>query len=197
VRAVGLRVKSGSAVIVVIEGEPESWRVAHAGQVPLTAPVGQYARFPYHPLIEMESERGQAASQQAVAVVRSESRRQLAGALRSLEPIGCAGVIGGSTIDPDKITNPHIRVHAREGRLFQEVVIAALDRAEIPYRVLSGKTARTALATQLSLPERKVWETISGAGQGVVRPWRIDEKLAAVGALFAMSDRKAAMDGGV
>jgi hypothetical protein len=186
VRAIGFRVKSGSAVVTVIEGDSDSWRVVHAGQVALTALVGQYARFPYHPLIEMDSESGPAASREAVAIVRSESRLQLASTLNSLDPIGSAGVIGGSAIDPEKITNPHIRVHAREGRLFQEVVIAALDRAEIPYRVLSDKKARTELATQLRMAEGEVWDRISRAGRGVVRPWRIDQKLAVAGALYAL-----------
>ena len=87
-------------------------------------------------------------------------------------------------------------MHAREGRLFQEVIIAALDRAEIPYRVLSDRTARIELAGQLRVPERRLWDSISRAGQGVVQPWRIDEKLAVVGALYAMSDRTAANDVG-
>jgi hypothetical protein len=201
VRTLGLRVKSGIAIVAVIEGDPKSWRVVHAGQVSLTSAVGQYARFPYHPLVELDSERGAALSREAVAVVRSESGRQLAGALKSLEPIGSAGVVAGGTIDPNEITNPHIRAHAREGRLFREVVIAALDRAEIPHRVLSDKKARTELAAELGIPEREVWDTIARAGQGTVRPWRIDEKLAAAGALYVLytcagqsPDRKAATD---
>jgi hypothetical protein len=186
VRTLGLRVKSGIAVVTVIEGDASSWRPVHVGQVALTAPVGQYARFPYHPLIEMDSERGPAVSREAVATVHSESRRELARALKSIAPDGGAGVVAGSAIDPNQIANPHIRAHAREGRLFQEVVIAALERAEIPYRVLSHKTARTALAAVIGMPERELWDSISRAGQGAVRPWRIDQKLAAVGALYAL-----------
>jgi hypothetical protein len=198
VKALGLRVKSGVAVVAVIEGEPKSWRVVHAGQVALTAPVGQYARFPYHPLIDMDSERGPTVSREAVAIVRSESRGHLARLLKSLAPIGSAGVVGGSAIDPDKITNPHIRVHAREGRLFQEVVTAALDRAGVPYRVLSDKKARTELAAEVGTGERELWDAISRAGQGAIQPWRIDEKLAVVGALYSLCtcrpDHKAATD---
>jgi hypothetical protein len=185
-RALGLRVKSGSAIIAVIDGEPTAWRVVHCGQVLLTVPAGPYARFPYHPLIEMDAESGRAASREAVAIVRSESRKQLGSLLKSLAPLDSAGVVAGSATDPNRIFNPHIRAHARESQLFREVVITALDRAQIPYQVLRDKEALREFASKIRTPEPEAWEMISRGGQGVVKPWRIDEKLAALGGLYAL-----------
>jgi hypothetical protein len=188
-RAFGLRVRSGSAVLAVIDGVPKSWRVVHCSQVPLAPPQGKYARFPYHPLIEMDPQAGQVASREAVARVRSESQKQLEKVLESFAEAAGAGVVAGSSINPEKITNPHIRVHAMEGSLFREVVIAALDRAGIPYEVLRDKDALAQLATQLQEPESEARETIARAGRGVVKPWRVNEKLATAGALYALCMR--------
>jgi hypothetical protein len=185
-KALGLRVKSGSAIIAVIDGEPKSWRLVHCGQVLLTVPAGPYARFPYHPLIEMDAESGRAASREAVAIVRSESRKQLGSLLKSLAPLDCAGIVAGTATDPNKIFNPHIRAHAREAHLFRGVVIAALNRSQIPYQVLRDKEALREFASKTRTPEAEAWEMISRGGRGVVKPWRIDEKLAAVGALYAL-----------
>jgi hypothetical protein len=190
-RALGLRVRSGWAVLAVIDGEPKSWRVAHCDQVPLAPPQGKYARFPYHPLIEMDPQAGHVASREAVAMVRSESQKQLEKVLESFAGAAGAGVVAGSSINPEKITDPHIRVHAMEGSLFREVVIAALDRAKIPYEVLRDKDALTQLATQLQGPESEVRETVARAGRGVVKPWRVNEKLATAGALYALCMRAA------
>jgi hypothetical protein len=185
-RALGLRVKSGLAIIAVIDGEPTSWRLVHCGQVLLTVPAGPYARFPYHPLIEMDPESGRAASREAVAIVRSESRKQLGSLLKSLAPLDNAGVVGGTTTDPNQISNPHIRAHAREAHLFRGVVITALNRTQIPYQVLRDKEALREFAGKIRIPEPEAWEMISRGGRGVVKPWRIDEKLAAIGALYAL-----------
>lgn len=190
-RALGFRVRSGSAVLAVIDGGPKSWRVVHCSQVPLAPPQGKYARFPYHPLIEMDPQAGHVASREAVAMVRSESQKQLEKVLESFAEAAGAGVVAGSSINPEKIANPHIRVHAMEGSLFREVVIAALDRAGIPYEVLRDKDALTQLATRLQGLESEVRETIVRAGQGVVKPWRVNEKLATAGALYALCMRAA------
>ena len=78
-----------------------------------------------------------------------------------------------------------------EGGLFREVVAAALDRAGIPYEIVRDKGALTQLATQLQGPESEVRETIARAGRGVVKPWRVNEKLATAGALYALCLRAA------
>jgi hypothetical protein len=185
-RTLGLRVKSGSAIIAVIDGEPTSWRLVHCSQVLLTVPAGQYARFPYHPLIELGPKSGRAATREAIAIVRSESRKQLGSLLKSLAPLDSAGVVAGTATDPNTIFNPHIRAHARESHLFRGVVIAGLKRAQIPYQVLRDKEALSEFARRIRTPEPEAWEMISRGGRGVVKPWRIDEKLAAVGALYAL-----------
>ncbi|MGH8263216.1 MAG: hypothetical protein ACRET4_07040 [Steroidobacteraceae bacterium] len=56
-------------------------------------------------------------SRQAVQDVHTASRKQLAALFESAAPLGGASVIVGSLIDPEMVGNPHIQVHARQGRL--------------------------------------------------------------------------------
>ena len=41
------------------------------------------------------------------------------------------GVVVGSLIDPERIANDHIRIHALEGRLFRSVVEDAASRSKL------------------------------------------------------------------
>lgn len=87
---------------------------------------GQFARFPFHPLVELKGQKAVTTSREAVAAVRSVARRELAALLAAILPIDAAGIVGGSLIDPTLISNLHIRAHASEGRLFSDVIASGL-----------------------------------------------------------------------
>jgi hypothetical protein len=185
-RALGLRVKSGFAIAVTIEGDAQSWRVAQRDQVLLTTEEGPYARFPFHPLVEMAPEAGAAVCSTAVGNVRSESRKRLAVLLKSIGSLDAACVVSGSMIEPDTVANLHIRAHAREGQLFREVVIDALECARIPHEILRDKHSYEQVALKLQLTQAGLRSQVNSKGHGLVKPWRSDEKLATVGALSAL-----------
>ena len=51
---------------------------------------------------------------------------------RTLSPdIAGVGIVVGSLIDPARIGNDHIRIHALEGQLFRGVVAQAAARAKL------------------------------------------------------------------
>jgi hypothetical protein len=185
-RALGLRVKSGSAIAVIVEGDARSWCVTRREEILLTAPTGEYARFPYHPLLELDSEAGAEASLAAVATIRSESRRRLAATLGMFGAIDAAGVVAGSLVDPQTLGNLHMRAHAREGQLFRDVVIDALDRAQIPHEVLRDKDSYAQASARLQLTETALRNELKVKGRVVVKPWRADEKLATLGSLYVL-----------
>ncbi len=71
-----------------------------------------------------------------LASVRRFGRKSVTGLLRDYETaehhLCGAGVVVGSLIDPERIANDHIRIHALEGRLFREVVAQAATRERVP-----------------------------------------------------------------
>jgi hypothetical protein len=92
----------------------------------------------------------------------------------------------GSTIDPDKLGNPHVRVHALEGKLFREVVVSALAEKGVDCTVLLERNAYEQVAADVCSTEARVREDIAALGHGKVKPWRAEEKLATLAAWWRM-----------
>ena len=95
----------------------------------------------------------------------------------------------GSQIDPANIANPHIRAHAFEGRLFRSAVEETLKDHGIPTDVLLERDAYPRVAAQLKQSSDDLRRTIQDLGRSMPAnggPWRAEQKLAALAALFAL-----------
>jgi hypothetical protein len=185
-RVLGLRVKTGLAVGVIVAATRGGFKIERRVDMPLTDGDGKYARFPYHPLIELGGEAGVSASLEAVAHVQKSAARLIGAALSTLGPIQCATLVVGSLLAPDKIGNPHMRAHAREGLLYRTVLAQALDEANIANEFIEEKAVRSLGAAALKLTEAETLKSITAAGQGIIQPWRTDEKLAALCAVWKL-----------
>ena len=97
-----------------------------------------------------------------------------------------AAMVVGSVIDPDSLGNPHVRVHALEGKLFRDVVAAALAEQGIDCGVLVERDAYTKVATAASTQEQRLRTQIAALGQGRIKPWRSEEKLATLAAWWQL-----------
>jgi hypothetical protein len=100
-----------------------------------------------------------------------------------------AALVVGSQIDPAIIANPHIRAHAFEGRLFRSAVEQTLEAYEIRTGVLLERDAYARVAAGLKQSSEDLKRTIQELGRSTTansRPWRAEEKLATLAALFAL-----------
>ena len=100
-----------------------------------------------------------------------------------------ATLVVGSQIDPATIANPHIRAHALEGRLFRSVVEETLHDQGIRTDVLVERDAYARVASRLKQSIDDVRRAIQNLGRWMPangRPWRAEQKLAALAALFAL-----------
>jgi hypothetical protein len=125
-------------------------------------------------------------------VVRSISQQSLTRLLKGYQQKGFrimrAALVVGSQIDPAEIANPHIRAHALEGRLFPSVVTETLQDHEIRTEVLLERDAYPSVAARLKQSSDDVKRAIQDLGRSAPakrRPWRAEQKLAALAALFA------------
>ena len=110
-------------------------------KVPLSSEDLPQSRFPYHPTIELPERQGAALSDKAVKEVRRTAAQEMRKVLEEFGGIERAGMVVGSVIDPDSLGNPHVRVHALEGKLFREVVAEALKKRDIECGVLLERDA--------------------------------------------------------
>jgi hypothetical protein len=190
-KAIGLRIKSGFAIAALVNKSGDSFAIEAVRTVPLSVADFPQSRFPYHPTIELSERQGAALSEKSVKEVRRTAAREMRKVLEEWTGIERAGIVVGSIIDPDSLGNPHVRVHALEGKLFREVVTAALEEHGIDCGVLVERDAYAKVAADVSGTEQRLRTEIAALGQGRIKPWRSEEKLAALAARWQLQAARA------
>jgi len=188
----GFRVKSGWAAVVLLTGTTDSPRLSDISRIELCDPRRPETRQPYHAAMG-ELETDSVKFGQRENVVRVVSRQALTRLLNGYSQkefrVKCAVLVVGSRVDPASIANPHIRAHALEGRLFRSVIEQAFQDHLIPTNVLLERDAYASVAARLKQSSDDLKRTIQCFGRSAPakgKPWRAEQKLAALAALFAL-----------
>ena len=190
--ALGFRVKSGWAAVVLLKRSAHSPQLLDVSRIELSDPRLPETRQPYHAAMG-KLETNSTTVNRRERVVRCIAEQSLAVLLVRYRQKGYgikrAALVVGSQIDPTTIANPHIRAHALEGRLFWSVVDEALHDKGIRTDVLVERDAYARAAAQLKQSSDDVRQTIADLGRSMPAnggPWRAEQKLAALAALFAL-----------
>jgi hypothetical protein len=185
--AVGLRVKSGYAVAVVLAGTRAAPQAVTRRVVELSDPAVAETRQPYHDgFFKTEEDRREIARR--VGIVKRCAARSVA-ALVDETGSGRAALVVGSLIDPARVTNPHIRAHAHEGELFRTVLLEALRARAVHCDVIVDKQLADRAAAELERQTAAIARTIAAIGKTLGGPWRAEEKAAATAAWLALGRR--------
>lgn len=190
--AIGCRVKSGWATVVLVAGPVTAPRVLDRRRIELSDPAVPATIQPYHAAFGTE--------QTDVATVRRLSRivancaaRSVAELLRAYRKMGWRprriGLVVGSTVDPASIANQHIRAHAHEGRLFRTVIEAAAARHRVRSTVVVERELYSVAARALGSTSQRIQRVVAALGSAVGRPWRAQEKAAAIAAWLVLARR--------
>jgi len=138
VAAFGFRVKSGWASAILLNGPLKAPVVLSRWNVLMSDPKIPETKQPYHASTGVLEERSTIISKR-VRIIRNATRASVRALLRESRNAGLkiriAGLVVGSTIEPQSIGNPHIRAHAFEGQLFRTVLSEALKTHGIPVSV--------------------------------------------------------------
>src|SRR4030095_11330388 len=185
-KAIGLRIKSGFAIAAIVSKGGADCAIDEVRTVALSTEELPQSRFPYHPTIELPERQGLALSDKAVKEVRRTAASEMHKLLQESAGIKRAAMVVGSVIDPDSLGNPHVRVHALEGKLFREVVTAALAEQGIDCGVLVERDAYAKAAADVSATEQQLRTQIAALGHGRIKPWRSEEKLATLAARWRL-----------
>jgi hypothetical protein len=188
--AVGLRVKSGWAVAVLLAGPSRAPRALDRRVIDLSDESVPESKQPYHAAMG-RLEEDSAKIRQRTKVVQRVAARSLAVLLDEFRAAGYAvdkaGLVVGSQIDPRTISNPHIRAHALEGQLFRKVLEDELKTQGLSCSVVVERDAYTRAAEVLKRSEDDLKRTLSGLGRQLDGPWRAEEKLAALVAWMTLA----------
>ncbi len=190
--AVGFTVKSGWAAAVLLIGPPTSPRVADSRRVELSDPVIPESRQPYHAGFGTARGSGPELSR-LLRSVRRFGRQSVVGLIRHYKAadhqLAGVGVVVGSLIDPERIANDHIRIHALEGRLFRGLVEEAAVGSALPCSIWRDRDLYAVAAEALRQPEQHVRATVAALGGAVAGSWRAEQKAATVAAWLVLAAR--------
>jgi hypothetical protein len=169
----GLRVKTGRALAVIVLGSRRTPRAGLRREIALADPMQPHTVHPYHLELDGRPEVAEAAAERA----RQIGRRALEKLLETLDcsmQLRAIALVVNSDTPAERITSPHMRAHSREGWLFREICESAARRFGVePTTSRCDEIAIGAAATQRALLQ---------LGGGFGRPWTLDWKLAAAAA---------------
>jgi hypothetical protein len=187
--AVGFRVKSGWATAVLLSGPIQTPQALARSIVDLSDPDVPESKQPYHAAMGMLEE-DDAKIRQRTAVVQRVAVRSVTDLIQAFRAAGHtlrgAGLVVGSQVDPKSITNPHIRAHALEGRLFRSVLEDALQAHGLSCSVVVERDVYSKAAVLLARPEGELKRAVSALGHSLDGPWRAEEKLATLAAWMTL-----------
>ena len=187
---IGLRVKSGWATAVLLTGPIEAPVVHDAAVIELSDPMVLLSKQPYHAGMGVARKEGPALDR-LLASINAYSQRSLAALLNRYGTISDslpeAGLVVGSDCDPTTITNPHIRVHAAEGRLFRTVVEQALAHSGIPSSTFVESMLLAHAARVLRRSPAQLKEAVARLRPVAAERWRAEEKVAALAAWLLLA----------
>lgn len=186
--ALGFTVKSGWASAVLLTGSAAGARVADSRRIDLSDPDLEDARQPYHAGFGTARGGGPELSRLVTSVQRF-GRASVGALIREHKKAGYrllgAGIVVGSLIDPDRIANAHIRIHALEGRLFRSVVEDATARSNLASVIWRQRDLPAVAAGRLR--QQDLRKALAALGREVEGPWRGEEKDAALAAWLVLA----------
>jgi hypothetical protein len=99
----------------------------------------------------------------------------------------------GSTIDPTRIANDHIRIHALEGQLFRAVVEDAATRSNLVCSIWRQRDLYEVASGVMNRSEPRLRTTLAAMGRDLTSPWRAEQKLAALAAWLVLAGKSHAL----
>src|SRR4030095_2784094 len=187
--ALGFRVKSGWASVVLLTGPIGSPALRDNRMVDLSDPQFPETRQPYHATFGQLETDAKKTNRRA-GIVHRVTKQSITDLLSDYRRKGyamtSACLVVGSRLDPATIANPHIRAHALEGQLFRSALEQALNAQGVGAFIFLERDAYRKASAQLKKSCDDVRQTIQNLGRSTEGPWRAEQKLAAVGAWIAL-----------
>ena len=195
VATIGFRAKTARAIAVALGAGAGSPAYIARWEIGLHDPKLPATSQPHHEVMELPWTRAQAAVQPLERRIEAVAIRTLSGLLGDLQSKGFGvsgvGVVGSPDRKLESIGNPHIRAHAAEGILFRRVLEVAAAEHQLQCRSFSDRDFDAVILPQLRRSTEDINNALAAIGRAAGRPWRADERAAAVAAWLMMLEARA------
>jgi hypothetical protein len=186
--AIGFTVKSGWTCGVMIAVNP--LRVLDSTRIDLSDRAVPESKQPFHQGFGTARPAGAELSQ-LIAMVQRYGHQSVTGLVARYRAEGHrlagAGIVVGSLIDPERLSNEHMRIHGREGQLFRRVVEDAVAASNLTALVCRERDLYRLAETRLRQSSRAIRDEITGVGKSTAGPWRAEQKGAAIAAWLVLA----------
>jgi len=192
--ALGFRVHSGWAVAVAVGGSARSPMVVSRRRIGLT-PSGIVAiEQPYHLARRLSLARAKKFLARSADGASRAAEKEMRALIEQLgrehhRVVGCGLVLASGRALPElaRTLRSHALVHAAEGEHFRQAIIHAARKCRLPIRGIPERELYQRGAAQLRVPAGKLHRILTAFGKTAGRPWRADEKSAALAAWLALA----------
>jgi hypothetical protein len=192
--ALGLKARTGRALLVAVAGDVHDARLIERSQIQLL-PDGAWA--PYHAAEGLDPPDARASVRRSIAAAHQLATSGIRDAARRVaeaghELCGCGVLIGTGMPDwsTDDILAVHVRMHQAEGELFRDVLVAGARACDLDLTTLPKKSALDDAATMLGLTRTRLDAHLAALGRSAGPPWGKDQKEAAAAAFVALKHAK-------
>jgi hypothetical protein len=188
--ALGLKARTGRAVLVALAGGADDPRLIERSQIRLL-PEGAFA--PYHAAEGLDPEKARESVKRSIADAHRLAQSGIREAARRIakagyDLCGCAVLVGTGMPNwsTDEILAVHVRMHKAEGELFRDVLVAGVRACDLELTTLPVMSALDDAARILGLTRARLDAHVAALGKEAGPPWGKDQKEAAAAALVAL-----------
>jgi len=192
--AVGFRVHSGWAAVVVVCGPVDTPVVVERRRIELVKTFSYTFRQPYHTAEKMPRHDATIF----IRDVQSEAKRLASSSLRSLQRDLAEGdfriargalllASGRALPGLEQILASHALIHTADGELFREGLRAACALCGLPLQGVKEKELFAVASKTLCVQPAALQRRVTGLGKALGPPWSQDEKFAALGAWLTLA----------
>ena len=183
---IGFRAKTARAIAIALHANDGGPEYVARWEVVLHDPKVAATSQPHHEVMELPWAEAQSSVRPLERRIEAVAIEMLSGLLKDAAARGFhvlgVGVVGSPDRPLDRIGNSHIRAHAAEGILFRRVLEIAAIENKLQYRSFSDKRFDELVFPQLRRTRGEIQNTLRAIGRAAGRPWRADERAAAVAA---------------
>src|ERR1700737_2848058 len=188
---IGLRAKTARAIAVVLAGNRASPQPVSRTEIILASSANPALFQPYHQFMDLPWDRATSAVRKAEETIEVAASNGLKALLDELQSRGFrasyVGIVGAPKRNLAAIASPHIRAHAAEGVLFRHVLEVGAASNDLPWVSFPERGFDELAAPRLGLSIEIMQARLADIGHAFGRPWRADQKAAAMAAWMGLT----------
>jgi hypothetical protein len=190
--AVGFRVHSGWAALVVVSGSPGAPAVLDRRRIEIADPSIRGSVQPYHRAAILGLSKAQAfldeCAKASRAMATAALREVLSEVMRETRIECCAMLLssgrpGGSL---ESILASHAAIHTAEGDFFRDSIVSAVSACKLPCRKIREKELLTLAETTFQMDVGRQTDEMR---KMLGAPWTQDQKFAAIAGWISLAAR--------